>query len=155
MLRAHRLLLQLPQVQHCTSAAACTDFFASASFSTSAAAQAGKNEAASTSVVVKKDWKAVQLPAAIVNAIPTTTMPGQAFVGDMRSTSGLGMGDGYKTHTDKWLQVDGAAARRGSGAACAAVLQRIARHAARGLLRCCARTATSLVIPAFYKPCLL
>ena len=36
--------------------------------------------------------------------IPRTTLPGQAFVGDLRSTSGLGVGDGIKTHTGKWLQ---------------------------------------------------
>ena len=39
--------------------------------------------------------------------IPTTTTVGQAFVGDLRSTSGLGLGDGLKTHTDKWLQGGG------------------------------------------------
>lgn len=35
----------------------------------------------------------------------TITTPGQAFVGDLRSTSGLGLGDGLETHTSKWLQV--------------------------------------------------
>ena len=35
----------------------------------------------------------------------TTTLPGQAFVGDLRSTSALCVGDGITTHTAKWLQV--------------------------------------------------
>ena len=36
--------------------------------------------------------------------IPVTKFPGQAFVGDLRSTSALGVGDGLTTHTSKWLQ---------------------------------------------------
>ena len=35
----------------------------------------------------------------------TITHPAQAFEGDLRSTSGLGLGDGLYTHTSKWLQV--------------------------------------------------
>lgn len=35
----------------------------------------------------------------------TTTVPGQAFVGDLRSTSALEVGDGVFNHTKKWLQV--------------------------------------------------
>ena len=31
--------------------------------------------------------------------------PGQAFLGDNRSSSGLGLGDGLVSHTSKWLQV--------------------------------------------------
>ena len=31
--------------------------------------------------------------------------PGQAFPGDNRSSSGLGLGDGLTSHTAKWLQV--------------------------------------------------
>ncbi|GBF97119.1 hypothetical protein Rsub_10130 [Raphidocelis subcapitata] len=54
-------------------------------------------------VVVRKDWGAVKLPEQVASAIPTTTLPGQAFVGDLRSTSGLGLGDGKTTHTSKWL----------------------------------------------------
>lgn len=48
-------------------------------------------------------------PAAEVAATDgiTTTMPGQAFVGDLRSTSALCVGDGIFDHTDKWLQVGG------------------------------------------------
>lgn len=34
----------------------------------------------------------------------TTTVPGQAFVGDLRSTSALAVGDGIFNHTKKWLQ---------------------------------------------------
>ncbi|CAK0741333.1 hypothetical protein CVIRNUC_001317 [Coccomyxa viridis] len=33
--------------------------------------------------------------------------PGQAFPGDNRSSSGLGLGDGLTSHTAKWLQDDG------------------------------------------------
>lgn len=35
----------------------------------------------------------------------TITLPGQAFVGDLRSTSGLGLGDGLTSHTAKWFDV--------------------------------------------------
>ena len=34
-----------------------------------------------------------------------TVTPGQAFPGDNRSSSGLGLGDGLTSHTAKWLQV--------------------------------------------------
>ena len=34
-----------------------------------------------------------------------TVAPGQAFLGDNRSSSGLGLGDGLTSHTSKWLQV--------------------------------------------------
>jgi len=37
----------------------------------------------------------------------TITAPGQAFVGDLRSASALGLGDGIHDHTGKWLQVRG------------------------------------------------
>eukprot|EP00878_Enallax_costatus_P003006 GHUV01003204.1.p1 GENE.GHUV01003204.1~~GHUV01003204.1.p1 ORF type:complete len:161 (+),score=45.35 GHUV01003204.1:187-669(+) len=53
--------------------------------------------------VLSKDWKAVKIPAQSANP-PVTTLPGQAYVGDLRSTSGLGLGDGIKNHTGKWLQ---------------------------------------------------
>ncbi len=33
-----------------------------------------------------------------------TVTPGQAFPGDNRSSSGLGLGDGLTSHTAKWLQ---------------------------------------------------
>lgn len=39
--------------------------------------------------------------------LPTITKEiGQAFPGDLRSTSGLGLGDGIHSHTEKWLQAD-------------------------------------------------
>ena len=34
-----------------------------------------------------------------------TVVPGQAFAGDNRSSSGNGLGDGLTSHTAKWLQV--------------------------------------------------
>ena len=40
------------------------------------------------------------------DVIPTTGAPGKsgaAFPNDLRSTSGLGLGDGLSSHTDKWL----------------------------------------------------
>jgi NADH dehydrogenase (ubiquinone) Fe-S protein 6 len=53
--------------------------------------------------ILSKDWKAVKIPAQSSNP-PVTTHPGQAYLGDLRSTSGLGLGDGIKSHTGKWLQ---------------------------------------------------
>jgi len=96
----------LPQVLLHVQAAAA----ASASFATAAgkgAKNASKTDKATpASVVVQKDWKAVTVPAEAISRIPTITVePGQAFPGDIRSTSGLGMGDGLTSHTDKWLQV--------------------------------------------------
>jgi NADH dehydrogenase (ubiquinone) Fe-S protein 6 len=35
---------------------------------------------------------------------PTAVLPGQAFLGDLRSTSALCLGDGIKNHSAKWLQ---------------------------------------------------
>ncbi|KAG1669000.1 hypothetical protein FOA52_000593 [Chlamydomonas sp. UWO 241] len=60
---------------------------------------------ATTAIVAKPDWKAVsaQVPEGTAKDLPTSK-GGAAFTGDLRSTSGLGMGDGCKTHTDKWLQ---------------------------------------------------
>lgn len=40
-----------------------------------------------------------------LNTVPTITVKGAAFQGDLRSTSGLGLGDGKTTHTSKWMQV--------------------------------------------------
>jgi hypothetical protein len=93
----------LQQQQRATFAAK-----ASSSSSSSSSSKAGAVNATSTSTAVaptKKDWAAVKLDPSVVRAIPTTTLPGQAFVGDLRSTSGLGMGDGKTTHTSKWLTV--------------------------------------------------
>ncbi|GLC44367.1 hypothetical protein PLESTB_000477000 [Pleodorina starrii] len=53
--------------------------------------------------VVSVDWKQVALPGAAVDDIPTT-IGGCVPKGDLRATSGLGLGDGIKNHTDKWLQ---------------------------------------------------
>lgn len=40
------------------------------------------------------------------NEVTVITNPnGAAFPGDLRSTSGLGTGDGIQDHTGKWLQV--------------------------------------------------
>lgn len=35
---------------------------------------------------------------------PVTVLPGQAFLGDLRSTSALSVGEGIANHTAKWLQ---------------------------------------------------
>lgn len=52
--------------------------------------------------VVDKDLAA----EAEKTGIPTiTARVGQAFTGDLRSTSGVGLGDGLRSHTAKWLQV--------------------------------------------------
>ncbi|GIL99617.1 hypothetical protein Vretimale_4742, partial [Volvox reticuliferus] len=50
------------------------------------------------------DWKRVSVPAATLKDIPETN-GGIVPKGDLRATSGLGLGDGIKNHTDKWLQV--------------------------------------------------
>jgi hypothetical protein len=75
-------------------------------FYTSTAAAASKEGASPSSTpVVQKDWKAVQLPKQTLKDLPTTAFPGEAFVGDLRATSGLGIFDGKTTHTSKWLDV--------------------------------------------------
>lgn len=38
-------------------------------------------------------------------SLPKTVKGGAAFEGDLKSVSGLGLGDGIKTHTEKWLKV--------------------------------------------------
>ena len=42
----------------------------------------------------------------------TIQVGAQAFEGDLRSTSGLGLGDGLYTHTEKWDQVNTTASLR-------------------------------------------
>jgi hypothetical protein len=69
----------------------------------------------------------------------TTTLPGQAFVGDLRSTSGLGLGDGITTHTGKWLEV-GVAAAGGRATAVCMLLR----------LRRCSGVDTALLTSHFY-----
>lgn len=80
--------------------------YASAAKATATKEVAAAGAATKTvSTVEKKDWKAVQLPAKTVEGLASTNMPGASFLNDLRSTSGLGLGDGIKTHTGKWLQV--------------------------------------------------
>eukprot|EP00884_Botryococcus_braunii_P003479 jgi/Botrbrau1/13131/Bobra.0187s0086.1 len=58
--------------------------------------------------VVKKEVRAEkdeQLPVGDIQTREITVEGGQAFYGDLRSTSGLGLGDGLTSHTAKWLQV--------------------------------------------------
>ena len=46
----------------------------------------------------------VTVPPEDFEAQTITVAPGQAHLGDLRSASGLGVGDGLLTHTSKWLQ---------------------------------------------------
>lgn len=49
------------------------------------ATKAAKDSAkASEALIPAKDWKAVKLPAETADTVPETTLPGQAFVGDLR-----------------------------------------------------------------------
>jgi len=79
------------------------------SFATKAAAAPPATKAAAapppatTAPAPKKDWSAVAIPAESAK-VPTTVGGGQAFANDLRSTSGLGLGDGLSSHTAKWLQ---------------------------------------------------
>lgn len=45
------------------------------------------------------------VPPSDIDAQTIKVTPGQAHLGDLRSTSGLGLGDGLLSHTSKWLQV--------------------------------------------------
>ncbi|KAG2442658.1 hypothetical protein HXX76_002742 [Chlamydomonas incerta] len=56
-------------------------------------------------VVPTFDWKKVPVPSATAKDIPVT-VKGATPAGDLRATSGLGLGDGIKNHTDKWLDGD-------------------------------------------------
>jgi NADH dehydrogenase (ubiquinone) Fe-S protein 6 len=103
LLRAAALLRATPSAAPpAPDAARCLATKASAS----AAAAA---PAAAAPAVAKKDWSAVAVPAESSKP-PTTVAGGQAYGNDLRSTSGLGAGDGIATHTAKWLQpaADGA-----------------------------------------------
>lgn len=71
----------------------------------SSSAAAGFATKSGAVAVVRKNWKDVKLPAATVKDLPTTTVKGASFEGDLRATSGNGEGDGLTTHTSKWLQV--------------------------------------------------
>lgn len=55
-------------------------------------------------VVPTFDWKKVPVPSTTAKDIPVT-VKGATPAGDLRATSGLGLGDGIKNHTDKWLDV--------------------------------------------------
>lgn len=82
--------------------------YASAAKSSAAKAAAKVEASKDVSVVEKKDWKAVVIPAKTLESMSSTkstNMPGASFLNDLRATSGLGMGDGITSHTGKWLQV--------------------------------------------------
>lgn len=87
--------MALSSARRCVQQLLYTNYVQVAGFAT------GKDAVA----VLKKDWKAVQLPKDTASNIPTTIPGGQAFGNDLRGTSGLCLGDGIKNHTDKWLQV--------------------------------------------------
>lgn len=70
----------------------------SAGYATKAA-----DAAKSVAVTTGADWKAVKVPAETLKDMPVAT-GGAAFKGDLRATSGLGLGDGLHSHTAKWLQ---------------------------------------------------
>jgi NADH dehydrogenase (ubiquinone) Fe-S protein 6 len=48
--------------------------------------------------------KAKEVATTLRQDEPTTVLPGQAFVGDLRATSALCVGDGITNHSAKWLQ---------------------------------------------------
>jgi len=48
--------------------------------------------------------KAKEVATTLSQDDPTAVLPGQAFLGDLRSTSALSIGDGIKNHSAKWLQ---------------------------------------------------
>jgi len=115
--------------------------------SSSGGGSSNSSSSAGGSVVVKKDWKAVKLPETTASAIPETTLPGQAFVGDLRSTSGLGMGDGKNTHTSKWLTV--------RSIDYAAVLLAVSRMSGHSVISGCSRaveTAAPHYLPSSLHP---
>ena len=48
--------------------------------------------------------KAKEVATTLKQDNPETVLPGQAFVGDLRATSALCVGDGISNHSAKWLQ---------------------------------------------------
>jgi hypothetical protein len=48
--------------------------------------------------------KAKEVATTLRQDSPEIVLPGQAVVGDYRSTSALSLGDGITNHTAKWLQ---------------------------------------------------
>ncbi|GFR41100.1 hypothetical protein Agub_g1744 [Astrephomene gubernaculifera] len=63
---------------------------------------AGGAFATKAPAVTSVDWSKVSVPSTIKD-IPET-IGGCTPKGDLRATSGLGLGDGIQNHTDKWLQ---------------------------------------------------
>lgn len=62
--------------------------------------------ATQTEALTKADIleKAKEVATTARQDVPTVVLPGQAFVGDYRSTSALCVGDGITNHTAKWMQ---------------------------------------------------
>ena len=54
---------------------------------------------------IASSQKSTDAIAETSNTDTITRQPGAAFPGDIRSTSGLGLGDGIETHTGKWMTV--------------------------------------------------
>lgn len=68
----------------------------------------GRPRAGSSKQIVKKESRGagdVTNKEYNADSRTITVAPGQAFLGDNRSSSGLGLGDGLTSHTSKWLQV--------------------------------------------------
>eukprot|EP00887_Chlorella_sp_A99_P005620 scaffold1.g5620.t1 len=86
----------------CRAAAGEAPLLLARAFGSSAASAAGAQKAVATASTASSANLVVK-----EEDIPVTTTPGQAFVGDLRSTSALGVGDGIRTHTGKWLSGGG------------------------------------------------
>jgi NADH dehydrogenase (ubiquinone) Fe-S protein 6 len=89
------------------TAPTATAFAATAPLARFATKASPSSSAPTAAAVAKKDWSAVTVPAESAKP-PTTEAGGQAFGGDLRSTSGLCAADGITAHTAKWLQGDNA-----------------------------------------------
>ncbi|KAF5833507.1 mitochondrial NADH:ubiquinone oxidoreductase 13kD-like subunit [Dunaliella salina] len=96
LLRASRLLPQL--------LSSASSFASPAPYSAAAAASFASKSPATTPDTKKDVYTPV--PKATADTIPTTIGGGQAFPNDLRSTSGLGAGDGIVSHTEKWMHSD-------------------------------------------------
>ena len=66
-------------------------------YNTGSSKQIVKKESRGAGDVTKKEYDE--------DSRTITVTPGQAFPGDNRSSSALGLGDGLVSHTSKWLQV--------------------------------------------------
>ena len=73
----------------------------------SIACQARRSFATDLEIVKKevRTEKDLQIPSGDLKAREITVEGGQAVPGDLRSASGLGLGDHITSHTAKWLQV--------------------------------------------------